>query len=88
MISSETINQCLTEAFHPVSLSVEDVSHTHAGHNPQAAAGGTHFTVTIVAEAFAGKSLVERHRMVYAALGALMPNIHALALTAKSPEEV
>jgi BolA protein len=88
VISSQTISQRLTEALNPVSLTVEDVSHTHASHNPQAAAGNTHFTVTIVAPVFAGKSLVERHRMVYAALGELMPKIHALALTAKSPEEI
>jgi stress-induced morphogen len=46
-----------------------------------------HFGVTVVAEAFAGKSLVERHQMVYRALGALMPRIHALQLKTVTPTE-
>ncbi|MGH7438180.1 MAG: BolA/IbaG family iron-sulfur metabolism protein [Polyangiaceae bacterium] len=43
-----------------------------------------HFQATVVTEAFAGKSRVEQHKMVYAALGELMTGpIHALALTTR-----
>ena len=47
-----------------------------------------HFQATVVSPAFQGKMLIERHRMVYAALGDLMRvEIHALALTTNTPEE-
>ena len=50
--------------------------------------GGDHFSAIVVASAFAGKSLLDRHRMVYAALGELMHReIHALALSTVTPEE-
>ena len=59
----------------------------HAGH-AGAAAGGGHYTVTIVSTAFAGLSRVERHRMVYDVLKDLMAGpIHALALRTVTPEE-
>jgi stress-induced morphogen len=41
---------------------------------------GDHFEVEVVASAFAGKSLVEQHQLVYGALDALMARIHALSL--------
>lgn len=50
--------------------------------------GGDHYQATVVSTAFHGKTLIERHRMVYAALGDLMrAQIHALALTTDTPEE-
>jgi stress-induced morphogen len=50
--------------------------------------GGDHFAATVVSSAFAGKGPVDRHRMVYAALGdAMRGPIHALALTTTTPEE-
>ena len=50
--------------------------------------GGDHFAATVVSAAFAGKGPVERHRLVYAALGdAMRGPIHALALTTKAPDE-
>jgi stress-induced morphogen len=43
-----------------------------------------HFQAVVVASEFAGRSRVEQHRMVYAALGELMAGpIHALALTTR-----
>jgi acid stress-induced BolA-like protein IbaG/YrbA len=49
---------------------------------------GVHFEARVVAQAFAGKPTLARHRMVYAALGELMGNeIHALALKTVTPEE-
>jgi stress-induced morphogen len=50
--------------------------------------GGDHWSATVVSAAFSGKTLVERHRTVYAALGDLMRReIHALALETATPEE-
>ena len=69
-----------------VSIDVRDDSAQHAGH--AGAAAGGHFSVTIVAAAFAGKARVARHRMVYDALAdAMQRGIHALAITAYTPEE-
>ena len=52
---------------------------------------GDHFDATIVSAAFAGKMPVERHRLVYAALGEVILGprapIHALALTTRTPDE-
>src|ERR1700744_2548628 len=77
----------LTAALAPVaSLQITDDSAQHAGH-AGAPAGGP-FSGTIVAAAFAGKARVARHRMVYDALAdAMQRGIHALAITAYTPEE-
>ena len=81
------IHDCLESCFSPVKLLVKDQSHLHAGH-VGAADGRGHFDVTIVAEAFAGKSRLERHRMVYGALGKLLESdIHALSVKALTPAE-
>jgi BolA protein len=72
----------LISAFEPSELEVVDESHLHAGH-PGARDGRGHYRVTIVSSKFAGRSRLERHRMVFAALGALMEtDIHALSVTA------
>ena len=81
------IERAFREAFAPVHLDVLDEGHRHRGH-AGAAGGGGHFRVTIVSQAFAGHSRVERHRMLYAVLGdAVGTDIHALALHAMTPEE-
>ena len=81
------IRAALTQAFAPAQLEIVDESHLHAGH-AGAATGRGHFRVMLVSAAFAGIAPVQRHRMVYAALGALMESdIHALSITARSPEE-
>lgn len=86
-MTSELIKTCLTEALQPEHLAVLDNSAAHAGH-AGAQSGGGHFHVTIVAEAFTGKSLVQRHQLVYRALGDLMKHqIHALGINALSPSE-
>lgn len=88
MLTKAQIEQILIQKFHPILLIVTDDSHSHAGHNPDAARGGTHFSLEIVSSEFSGKKLVERHRMVYAALSeGLKTHIHALAIRALSPEE-
>ena len=80
------IEAALRRAFDPVVLEIEDESHKHRGH-AGAADGRGHFRVHIVSAAFAGKSSVQRHRMVYAALAdQLKTDIHALALRAETPD--
>ena len=83
----DMIREKLTAALSPDQLDIIDESHLHAGH-PGARGGGGHFKVTIVSEAFAGESLLARHRMVYDALGdAMKSEIHALSIKANTPEE-
>jgi acid stress-induced BolA-like protein IbaG/YrbA len=49
---------------------------------------GDHFDATVVSAAFEGKTMVQQHQMIYAALGALMQKeIHALALHTFTPEQ-
>ena len=80
------IEALLIEAFAPEHLLVKDQSHLHADH-AGAQDGRGHFDVTIVAEAFAGKMPLARHRMVYDALGTMMEtDIHALSIHARAPE--
>jgi BolA family transcriptional regulator, general stress-responsive regulator len=67
-------------------LAITDDSHLHAGH--AGAREGRHFSVRVVSPAFAGLSRVKRHRLVYDALQALIPQgIHALAIDARAPGE-
>jgi BolA protein len=78
----------LSAAFAPIRLVVADESHRHAGHAGARPEGETHFRVEIVADVFAGKSRVERQRLVYAALAEeLRDRVHALQLVTKTPEE-
>ena len=75
-------------ALEPVSLDLIDESAQHAGHAGAAPGGQTHWRLSIVSPRFAGQPTLARHRMVYQALGGLMQHpIHALAITARSPEE-
>lgn len=84
---SSRIDALLREHLAPTSLEVIDESAAHAGH-AGAASGGGHFAVRIVAEAFRGQSAVERHRIVYRALGALFAReVHALSIEALAPDE-
>ncbi len=82
------IEQRLNAALNPENLDIQDDSAAHAGH-AGARSGGGHFNVVIIAQAFAGKSLLQRHRLVYAALDDLMAkDIHALSIKALTPEEL
>lgn len=75
-------------ALDPVELELVDESGRHVGHAGAAPGGNTHWRVSIVSPRFAGRSTVARHRMVYEALGELMQHpIHALAISARTPEE-
>lgn len=87
MNTLERIDAALRAGLAPESLHIEDESHLHAGH-AGARGGGGHYKVHVVSEAFRGKGLVERHRVVYALLGdAMRGEIHALAITARAPGE-
>jgi BolA protein len=84
----DVITDKLTKAFAPESVNVVDESHQHEGHAGHRPGGETHFRVYIVSEAFRGKSRIERHRMINAALsGELAGGVHALALHASAPGE-
>jgi BolA family transcriptional regulator, general stress-responsive regulator len=80
------LRSALERALTPRSLEIIDDSARHAGH--AGAREGGHYHVTLVAEAFRGRSQLERHRLVYAAVAPLMKgSVHALNIVARSPEE-
>lgn len=82
----QMIRERLEQAFSPEKLEIVDESHKHAGH--AGARGGGHFVAHIISDAFAGKSTIQRHRMVYDAMGDLMnTEVHALSIKAETTEE-
>jgi BolA-like protein 1 len=93
MTVEETIREKLAKAFAPSSLIVENDSAKHASHAGSRdhfgeATGESHFRVKVVSEAFQGKSLVERHRLINTALkDELAGPVHALAIKALTPAE-
>lgn len=75
------------ESLQPEKVEIVDDSARHAGH-PGARSGGGHYFLTIVSPAFEGKSTILRHRMIYNALADMMQkDIHALSITARTPQE-
>jgi BolA family transcriptional regulator, general stress-responsive regulator len=83
----DRIRAALEAALAPESLAVEDESHHHVGH-AGAATGRGHFALRIVSGAFAGVPPIQRHRLVYSALGDLMEtDIHALSIQTLTPDE-
>ncbi len=82
------IEELLRQAFTPQYLEIRDESHRHAGHAGAHPEGESHFRVIIVSDAFSGKPLVQRHRMVNEVLAELLrERVHALAITARAPDE-
>jgi BolA protein len=78
----QAIHRTLEASLSPHSLEVVDNSHLHVGHagakeNP----GQGHFHVRIGAQALQGRNMVQQHRLIYAALTAIMSKIHALEIT-------
>jgi BolA protein len=74
-------------ALSPIAVDLIDDSHLHAGH-AGARSGGRHYRLTIVSEQFSGRRTMERHRIIYAALGDLMQrDIHALSIVARAPDD-
>jgi BolA family transcriptional regulator, general stress-responsive regulator len=85
---ADTIADKLNRAFAPESLDVVDESDRHRGHAGHRPGGESHFRIHIVAQAFKGKSRLERHRMINATLAAeLTGGVHALAIHASAPGE-
>lgn len=81
------IRAALEHELAPLQLDIFDDSAKHAGH--AGAREGGHFRVRIVAEAFRGKTAIQRHRLVFGAVAGLMQrDIHALNIDAKTPEEI
>jgi BolA family transcriptional regulator, general stress-responsive regulator len=80
------IRAAIEKQLAPAQLEIVDDSAKHAGH--AGAREGGHFRVTLVSEAFRGKSAIQRHRLVFAAVADLMKtDIHALNIDARTPEE-
>ena len=85
--TSDVIRQQLTTELNPSLIEIIDHSAAHAGH-AGAKKGGGHYHLTLVSSAFEGKSLVQRHQLIYAALADLMKDkIHALGINALTPSE-
>ena len=88
-MSAETVEllRQRLQSLNPSSVVIADESHRHAGH--AGAREGGHYELLIIAEAFAGKNTVARHRLIYDAVGDLMRRgIHALSIRAFAPGEV
>lgn len=82
----ERIEAALRAALQPTEFMLQDDSHLHAGH--AGAREGSHYTVRLVSERFAGLNRVARHRLVYDALKVQMQaGIHALVIDARAPGE-
>ena len=89
MSVKDRIVAALTEGLRPEALEVIDESHQHAGHMGARPSGETHFRVRVTAESFAGRSRVDRHRVINGLLAEeLRPDgVHALAIEARAPGE-
>ncbi len=82
------ITDLLTTSFSPIRLEVSNDSARHRGHVGDDGGGESHFSVTIEAAAFAGRSRLERQRLVNHALGDIPgQRVHALAIRAHAPGE-
>ncbi len=82
------IRSKLTDALAPARLDIVDESHLHAGHSGARDGGESHFRLEIVSEAFAGKSRLDRQRMVYGFLAdEFDQGLHALAMKTLTPAE-
>ena len=85
-MTATTIRQKLEEALKPDVIEIIDHSAAHAGHAGNK--GGGHYNVTIVSQLFEGKSLVQRHQLIYQVMGDMMKDeIHALGINALTPTE-
>jgi BolA family transcriptional regulator, general stress-responsive regulator len=88
MSLESSIRDKLVQAFQPTRLEVLNESHLHAGHRGSPGTGESHFRVLVVSVVFAGKSRVERHRLINETLAAeLKGGVHALAIKAYAPGE-
>ncbi|KAJ2794990.1 BolA domain UV induced protein Uvi31 [Coemansia guatemalensis] len=87
------IEERLMKALNPKELQITNDSHLHRHHAPMQGVSSTetHFRVRVVSSAFAKKSMLMRHRVIFRLLDDEMKReggIHALVLETKTPEEV
>lgn len=88
MSVSAQLRHALEAALQPQRIEIVDESAQHHGHAGARPEGETHFRLLVVSGAFAGRSRIERQRMVHAAAAALLrERIHALSIRALTPEE-
>tara|TARA_B100001175_G_C18957321_1_gene378879 strand:+ start:200 stop:472 length:273 start_codon:yes stop_codon:yes gene_type:complete len=86
MAIKKEIKKKLLEKIDLKHFDIKDFTGRHLNHKLHE--GGFHLEATIVSDSFIGKSLIDRHRMVYAALNKLMEHkIHALSMTTLTPDE-
>lgn len=84
----QEMERLLAAAFAPLRLEVINDSASHHGHAGDDGSGESHFTIRIEAEAFAGKSRLDRQRLVNRVLGDIPgQRVHALAIKATAPGE-
>lgn len=88
MSAEQEMRERLMVALEPIRLDLVNESHLHAGHASSPGTGESHFRLLIVAEAFSGRSRIDRHRLVNDALADLLrARVHALAIKAYAPGE-
>ena len=88
MTDKDKIKKILESRLRIHTIKIIDESQAHAGHNTDAAHGGTHIQLLIVSDDFKGKSLIQRHRMIYKILeDEFKAGLHALAIKALTSEE-
>lgn len=86
MSVADTIRNKLETALAPVELEVEDQSYLHRGHAGAPEGGESHFRVRIISAAFAGKTRLQRHKMVNEILAdELAGAVHALTMVTDVP---
>ena len=86
MTRAARLTSLLTAAFNPLDLQVQDCSASHAGHAGARPGGETHYEIVMVSPVFSGKSRIERHRLVNAAVaGEFHSGLHALQLHLSAP---
>ena len=88
MSVADRIREKLTKGLDPIRLEIVDESHRHSGHVGARDGGESHFRVEIVSAGFAGRSRVDRQRLVYGLLAEEMNDpVHALSIAAQTPDE-
>jgi stress-induced morphogen len=88
-LSAEQLKTILSERLELTSIEVEDQSHLHSAHESAKEHGGGHYKICLTSKLFAGKSLVEKHRLIYNTLDPEFKKgwIHALIIKAETPED-
>ena len=82
---SDKIKSLLLDQLDVEKLDIIDESHRHQNH---AQSNGGHFKILIISKDFEGKTLVQRHKLVYSVLDTMIKNeIHALSISARTPLE-